>query len=140
MDPVSLVVAALIAGATRSLEGVAEDSLKDAYAGLKGLVKRFFTDRPAANDVLDKSETDPQKYEPVLKDYVEESGAAQDAEVQEAAQQLLALADPKGTRNGQYNFTIAGGIHADRGGVAGVHMNNVQAGYHAPAGEEPDPR
>lgn len=140
MDPVSLIVAALLAGATRSLEGVAEDSLKDAYAGLKGLVKRFFTDRPAANDVLEKSEANPQKYGPVLEDYVEESGAAQDAEVQEAAQKLLALADPEGARNGQYNITVSGGIRADRGGVAGVHINNAQAGYHAPAGGDPDPQ
>ncbi|WP_424348114.1 hypothetical protein [Kocuria sp. CH-021] len=139
MDPVSLVVAALIVGANKSLEGVAEDSLKDAYAGLKGLVQRFFADRPVAKDVLEKSETAPQKYEPVLKDYVEESGAAQDTEVQEAAQKLMALADPEGTRNGQYNTTISGSIHADRGGVAGVHMNDVQAGFHASGGGSPDP-
>jgi hypothetical protein len=144
MDPVSLVVTALIAGATRSLEGVAENSLKDAYAGLKGLINRFFTNRPVAQGALEElesSESQPEAYKSLLEMHVKKSGAAQDAEIQEAAQQLLALADPQGTRNGQYTITISGGIHAKQGGAAAGSMGTVNmGGYHSPSGDKPDPQ
>lgn len=139
MEPVSLIVAALIAGATKSSEGVAEESIKDAYAALKGLLKKWFKNNPAAEDALEKSETKPERYKPLLEDYVEETGAAQDTNVLEAAQHLLRLADPDGARNEQYNIT--GDIRADRGGVAAVKMGNISTGgYQAPAKGAPDPQ
>ncbi|MFD1210742.1 hypothetical protein ACFQ36_01635 [Arthrobacter sp. GCM10027362] len=137
MDPVTLIVAALAAGAARSAEGVAEQSLKDAYAGLKNLVKKFFKDRPAAEMVLEEHGTDPATYQAPLEKQVRESGAAQDAQVLEAAKKLLAVADPEGTRAGVYNI---GTIKADRGGVAAGHIQgNVHAGYHPTGDNKPNP-
>ncbi|WP_139204967.1 hypothetical protein [Arthrobacter sp. OV608] len=137
MDPVTLIVAALAAGAARSAEGVAEQSLKDAYAGLKGLVKRFFRDRPAADMVLEEHATDSATYQVPLEKHVRESGAAQDAQVLEAAKKLLALADPEGARRGEY---IVGTIKADRGGVAVAHLQgDVHAGYNPDVENKPDP-
>lgn len=40
MDPVSVVVTALAAGATAGLKPAAEQAVKDAYAGLKALIQR----------------------------------------------------------------------------------------------------
>jgi hypothetical protein len=40
MDPVSVIVAALAAGAAAGAKPTAEQAIKDAYAGLKGLIQR----------------------------------------------------------------------------------------------------
>ena len=46
MDPVTLIVTALAAGAVFGLKDTASAAVKDAYAGLKALVKRRFVGRP----------------------------------------------------------------------------------------------
>jgi len=48
MDPVSLIEAALVAGAAASTQDVASQAVKDAYAGLKTLLNRLFADKPKA--------------------------------------------------------------------------------------------
>ena len=40
MDPISLIVAALAAGASAAVKDTAGQAVKDAYSGLKALVKR----------------------------------------------------------------------------------------------------
>ena len=45
MEPVSLIVAALAAGAVAGAENTATEAVKDAYAGLKGLVRRRVSGR-----------------------------------------------------------------------------------------------
>src|ERR1700722_6846176 len=40
MDPVTLIVAALVAGAAAGLKDTASSAIKDAYNGLRGLVLR----------------------------------------------------------------------------------------------------
>jgi hypothetical protein len=118
-------------------EGVAKQGLKDAYAGLKSLVKKCFGDRHAADVVLEEHEKDPETYHAPLEKYLRESGAAQDAQVLEAAQKLLALVDPGGFRGSQY---AVGTITADRGGVAAVNVHGgVQAGYNPEVDKKADP-
>jgi hypothetical protein len=136
MDPVSVVVAALVAGAVKSTEGVAEQSLNDAYEGLKSLVRGFFKDWPAAEVVLQEHEKDPETYRAPLAKQLQESGAAQDSQVLEEAQKLLALADPEGTRNAVYNI---GNITAQQGGVAAAHIEGDVRWDYVIAAEEEDP-
>lgn len=40
MDPISVIVAALAAGAAAGVKPTAEQAIKDAYAGLKGFIQR----------------------------------------------------------------------------------------------------
>lgn len=137
MDPVSLIVAALVAGALKSTESVAEQSLKDAYAGLKSMVKRFFKDQPAAEMVLEEHEKDPETYKAPLAKQLRDSGAAQDDQVLAEAQKLLALADPDGTRTGVYNV---GSITAHDNSVAAAHIEGgVHMGQPQTSRREPDP-
>ena len=60
MDPVSLVVAALVAGASTGVGETAAQAVKDAYAGLKGLIKRRFAGNAKAEETLADHETDPE--------------------------------------------------------------------------------
>ena len=52
MDPVTLIVTALGAGAGSALQDGASEAVKDAYARLKALVKKRFAGRPKAELVL----------------------------------------------------------------------------------------
>ena len=108
VDPVTLVVAALAAGASAGVTDAAAQGVKDAYAALKSLVLRKATGRPDAFAVEEHA-ADPKTYEAPVAKLVRESGAAEDAEVLAAARRLLELADPKGTAAGTYTITASGG-------------------------------
>jgi hypothetical protein len=109
MDPVSLIVAALAAGASSALKDTAAEAVKDAYNGLKSLLKRKLGDRPAAQVALDKHEESPEVWEKPLQEEIKQSGVADDEEIIKTAQRLMALVDPDGARAGKYNVNISGG-------------------------------
>ena len=109
MDPISLIVAALAAGASTALKDTAGDAIKNAYNGLKSLLKRKFGGEPLAESVLDNHEQAPEVWEKPLEQQLGDSGAGDDEAIVQAAQKLLELADPEGARAGKYNVTISGG-------------------------------
>ncbi len=53
MEPISLIIAALVAGATAAAKDTAEKTVKDAYEGLKTLIKRKFEGDPLAQGLVD---------------------------------------------------------------------------------------
>jgi hypothetical protein len=119
MDPLSLILAALAAGAAAALKDAAAQTVKDAYAGLKSLIKRKVASRPLAQDVIDQHEQAPEVWEKPLQDELKKAGVAEDEEVVRAAQRLLALIDPAGAQAGKYNVTVTGG----KGIVVGDHAH-----------------
>lgn len=133
MDPVSLVVAALIVGATTGLGETTSTAVKDAYGALKSKLRSVFAGDSSAELVLAEHELDPDTYEAPLRKKLEAAGVAdldEDDDLVMAAQEVLTVADPQGTRSGQYAI---GAISADRGGVAAAHIEgNVTAGYSEP--------
>jgi hypothetical protein len=86
MDPISIIVTALIAGAAAALKPMTEQAIKDAYTGMKGLIQRKFGRVDVA--VL---ETDPasKMRQGVLKEDLEKAGAGQDEELLREAKALL---------------------------------------------------
>lgn len=123
MDPVSLIVAALVAGAAAGAGETATAAVKDAYAGLKKLLFSKFADRRGAEVVLVEHEQDPETYSAPMRKTLETTGAAQDQEVIRAAQQLLALADPAGTEAGSYQVDLRGSQGVQVGGVGNQQTN-----------------
>lgn len=105
MDPVSLIVAALVAGAATALKDTASQAVKDAYAGFKALLRRRTEDAPAVEVAMQQHEEAPEVWEQPLRQQLTKAGIGQDAEVVAAATRLLALADP----GGKYTVTITGG-------------------------------
>jgi hypothetical protein len=59
MDPISLIIAALAAGAIAGVKNTAGQAVNDAYAGLKALVRRRFAGNRDAEAALDQSEQQP---------------------------------------------------------------------------------
>ena len=122
MDPVSLIVAALAAGASAALKDTAGEAVKDAYAGLKSLLKRKLGDKQAAQIAIDKHEEAPEVWEKPLEAELKESGVADDEEIVAAAQQMMKLTDPEGSQSGKYNVVISGGQGATVGDHNVVHQ------------------
>lgn len=132
-----MIVGALVAGAAKSAEDVANTGVKDGYETLKSLLKKFFAGRPAAEMVLAEHESDPSTYQAPLEKHINETGAFRDSDVLEAARSLLELVGPHAASSRHYT---AGVIKADRGGVAASHIEGgVHSGYRPIGGESVDP-
>ncbi|MEB3310288.1 MAG: hypothetical protein VKJ02_08645 [Snowella sp.] len=107
MDPMSMILAALVAGATKAAGGVAQD----AYDGLKALIKRKFETQGKSDSsaLLDKYEQKPEKTRALLEDEIAEAGLDKDEEIIKLAQELMKQLNPKEAAEGKFNIAISGG-------------------------------
>ena len=126
MDPVTLIVTALAAGAASALQDGVSAAVKDAYARLKTLVTKQFADRPEAELVLAEHEAAPQTWEAPLAAELSAVGAEGDADLVAAAQALMNLVDETGLRSGKYLITV----HGSQGVQVGDH--NTQTNTFGP--------
>ncbi|WP_414578856.1 hypothetical protein [Anabaena sp. CCY 9402-a] len=110
MDPISLVIAALGAGAIAAAKDTAGVAVKDAYQGLKALIKKKFESEPKAQMVLEEYETDPETYEAPLKKKLAEAGVDKDEEIIKLAQELLKQEKPEESAAGKYNTVFQGEV------------------------------
>jgi len=108
MEPSSLIIAALVAGAAKA----ASDLAPDAYKSLKALIKRKFAGEPKAEMVLEEHESDPNTYEAPLKKKLAEVGADKDEEIIKVAQELLKQVNPEDSAAGKYNVEFQGEVKA----------------------------
>jgi predicted nucleic acid-binding protein len=104
VEPVSLIVGALAAGVSET----GKAAVKDAYEALKRRISALFAGKPAAEVALTEHSTDPQTWEKPLEKALAESGAANDAAVVAAAQELMRLVDEAGSRAGKYKVDLRG--------------------------------
>ena len=124
MDPISLILGALAAGVTASLQETAGQAVKDAYAGLKALLIRKFENKPAANTALEEHEKHPEVWEKPLERALKETNADQDKDIVQAAQFLFTLINPQQAEAGKYNVEITGDVQGFvQGDNAKVNMN-----------------
>jgi hypothetical protein len=86
MDPVTLIVSALAAGAAAAVKSTAEAGVKDAYEGLKRLIFGHYRDVDVA-PVEKRPESDAKRQS--LAEDLEAAGAAEDPELLETAQRLI---------------------------------------------------
>jgi hypothetical protein len=119
MDPVSLVVAALVAGAAAGVKDTAGAVVTDLYTGLKALLRRRFGGDAKADSELAEVERggDPS----ALRRRLETAGV--DEELGGQAAELLRRLDPEGARAGKYHVQISGGKGTVVGDNATVTMN-----------------
>jgi hypothetical protein len=113
MDPVSLIVAALAAGAgaagTGAAAGVADaakDAVRALYEQLKGAISRKAEQVPGAEPTLERHASDPSGYEAPVRDLVKDSGAAQDERIVALAEQLLAAVEAAGAGSTAYTVDM----------------------------------
>jgi len=102
MDPTTLIVTALTAGATE----LTKTAVKEAYEALKGLVQRKFAGKPEAEVALVQVEEKPEECKAPLKKAVEETGAYEDEAIVRAAERVLQLIQPQQASSGKYTIQI----------------------------------
>lgn len=86
MDPVSLVAIAVATGAAAALKDTAQQVVKDAYAGLRSLIVRRYSDVPV--EPLEKRPDSAAKRASLEED-LRDAGAATDAELVSLAEALI---------------------------------------------------
>lgn len=95
MSALEVIAVALAAGAGAGVQDTASAAVRDAYAGLKELLKRHVGESDMAL-ALDASETEPEARQARIEAALAGSGADDDEQVVAAAQRLLSLVDPAG--------------------------------------------
>jgi hypothetical protein len=112
MDPITLIVTTLAAGASAGTLDALKDDVKDlvtaAYAQLRGLARTCVAGQPGADLVLTEHEADPDTWAAPLAKKLTDAGAADDAILVEAARALMELVEAPGTALGKYDVTISG--------------------------------
>ncbi len=130
MEPISLVLGALAAGAAAAAQDTASQAVKDAYAGLKTLIQRRFAKKeaPEGEMALSKYEAKPAVWEAPLKDALVEAETDQAPEILKAAEALKHALEQ--TREGRaavskYILNIQGsevGVIGDGARVGKIHF------------------
>ena len=108
MDPITLIVTALAAGAALGVQDTASPMIKDAHASLKALVTKRLGGGPGAELVLAKHEQAPETWQAPLMAELAETGADGDRDLIAAAQALLDLVGDVGGRAGKYTVDVRG--------------------------------
>lgn len=141
MDPITLIVSALAAGAAAGAGGVATQAIQDAYNGLKSLITRKFAGKGGVQNAVATLETKPDSpsRQGVLAEELQAAGAGQDQELAVLAQKLLDLVGQAGLGGSRYTATLTGSgtiaqgpgaVAAGQGGVAvgGSVQGNIVTG------------
>jgi hypothetical protein len=103
MDPITLIVTALAAGAVMGVTDTASAMVKDAYAGLKAVVRKRLGGRPGAELILAKHEQAPETWQAPLMAELAQTGADRDRDLIAAAKALLELV---GEARGTGKYTV----------------------------------
>jgi len=108
MDPITLIVTALAAGAALGTQDTVSAMVKDAYAGLKALVRKRLGGGPGAELMLTKHEQAPETWQAPLMAELAETGADGDRDLIAAAQAVLDLVGRTEGRTGKYTVDVRG--------------------------------
>ena len=110
MDPITLIVAALVAGAAAgALDEVkdgAKTAVKAAYAKLRALAGKKVAGNPGAEAALTEIEADPETWKAPLAAKLTQLDAANDTDLVAAAKEFMDLITEAGAKVGKYNVTI----------------------------------
>jgi hypothetical protein len=130
MEPITIIVAALVGGAAATAKDVGAQAVKDAYNGLRALVIDKFGGQGDVDVALEQAQKKPDSdaRQAVLKEELKGAGADRDQELVRQAQALLDLLKKHGAGSStSYAATLTGNgaiaqgegaVAAGKGGVA----------------------
>jgi len=107
MDPITLIVTALSAGAVATRRGAPPDALPEAHRELLTLARERLRGRPNGGMVLRQHAEDPARWSRPLAKALAAEGASGDAGLIAAAQAVLRLTDAPGYGRGKYALDAA---------------------------------
>jgi hypothetical protein len=130
MEPISLILAALLAGVAKGAGESAANAVQGAYGALRDALKRRLAGKPAAQDAVEQYTNDPEAWRGNLEVHLKQAGADQDQAVLDAASSVMSLVDPAGSGAGKYTVNLAGAQAVQVGDYG--HQQNV---FNAPPGQ-----
>ena len=139
MDPVSIVVGALTAGALGGAQEVASSSIKDSYERLKSLLRNRLSGRSSAETALTEHEHDPQAWEPALHRELSRADVVADPEIIEQAEALLRVTNAGGSVTGDVYNVDARGSSRQQFGRGNAQYNQAPPADDRPRGRDPRP-
>ncbi|MBI1240519.1 hypothetical protein [Umezakia ovalisporum] len=114
MDPISMIIAALSAGAVAASKDTAEKAVRDTYEGLKTLIKKRFADQGKEDDsnIIDKYEKklESPAFKELLKEELTNLSAQQDDKIIELAKKLLNQGEAEEPTASKYNTVFQGEV------------------------------
>jgi outer membrane protein assembly factor BamB/primosomal replication protein N len=124
MDPVTLIVSALVGGLTAGLTDTAQTATKDIYDALKSRLMKKTEKNEDAQDAIVKVEKQPDSKarQELLKEELSKLELDQDDELLKLAQSLLNVLKESGENTGKYNVDIQN----SQGIVVGDQANVTQ--------------
>jgi hypothetical protein len=130
MDPVTLIVTALATGGGAGLSDAASSAVGDAYQALRSLASNRLAGRREGALALARHAEAPSTWETPLAAELSAAGAAGDACLIAAAQALMDLVDPRGTRTAKYVVDTSGaqGVQVGDGGTQHNTFHSAPAG------------
>jgi hypothetical protein len=130
MDPVTLIVTALVTGAAAAAKDVGGDAVKSAFNGLKALIAKKFGGKADVVDAVTKVEQKPESAgrKETLKEELQAAGADQDKELLAEVQKFLKLLEEKGVSTGVSQSIGTATATASGGGTA---VGAIQVGGNA---------
>ncbi len=134
MDPITLIVTALAAGAALGISDTASSAVKDAYTGLKALARKRLSGRPDGERVLARHEEAPDIWRAPLVEELNQTGAGRDPHLIASAEALMRLVDEAGGRTGKYSVDVRGA----QGVQIGDHSQQHNVFGSPPAGLRPE--
>jgi primosomal replication protein N len=125
MDPVSLIVSALIGGLTAGLTDTAKAATKDMYDALKARLMKKAEANEDAQDAIAKIEKQPDSKarQELLKEELAKLPLDKDEELLRLAQSLLNALKESGDRAGKYNVDVQNSQGIVVGDNANVNQN-----------------
>lgn len=129
VEPVSLVLGALIAGAAQGAGEAVVGAVRDAHVGLREALKRRFSGNALAQSAVEEFISDPTCWGPALEAYLRQADVAADQALLDAAAAVMAAVDPVGASGGKYTVNLVGA----QGVQVGDHAR--QTNYFGPAAQ-----
>jgi hypothetical protein len=113
METISLILAALAAGAGTGLSDVVADEIKASYKELRAALRRKLAGEPTAEALIDDFIVNPAEHKEPLETMLWQAGADRDTEVIATAGAILERADPQAGH--KYKVTVDNSDHVQVG-------------------------
>ena len=134
MDPISLILEALTAGAVAALKDTAGKAIKDGYVALKTAIKTAWSAPDNTADVLIKEyEDDPEVSQKLIEKKFKDQGLDKNDDIIALADALLKQVDPEGHAAGKYQVTISNSKNVQVGD--GNTQTNIEGDAHTGSGD-----
>jgi hypothetical protein len=130
VEPISLILGALAAGALAAVQESAGQAVKDAYAAFRNLLRHRLISNEAGQVALSQYEQQPEAWAPPLRAELTASKVDQDEVVLAAAQALLDQLrdDPASAKifQNQFHGSVQGFVQGDHNQVTITFGNSDQ--------------